>query len=227
MTQPDPNAQAIPQPTLRSIEPTDCEVLLIRHGRSADVVPGSPESYDPPLHEQGVRQAAALAERLRSKRIDAVYSSHLLRAFHTAKPLADQRGLEVQVHRDLEEVRLGDWSKGEFRRRAAAGDPEWLAWSRTGRWDGIPGAEGDAVFRARLAAVIAPLVEAHRGQCIAVVAHGGSIGAYVADLFGIHRSLWLTVENTSVTAVRVGLHGSMVVTANDTHHLYDPVLGQS
>ena len=54
-----------------------------------------------------------------------------------------------------------------------------------------------------------------------------SIGAYVADLFGIHRSLWLTVENTSVTAVRVGLHGSMVVTANDTHHLYDPVLGQS
>ena len=141
--------------------------------------------------------------------------------------VADQRGLEVQVHRDLEEVRLGDWSKGEFRRRAAAGDPEWIAWSRTGRWDGIPGAEGDAVFRARLAAVIAPLVEAHRGQCIAVVAHGGSIGAYVADLFGIHRSLWLTVENTSVTAVRVGLHGSMVVAANDTHHLYDPVLGQS
>lgn len=220
------STQAIPQPTLRSIEPTDCEVLLIRHGRSADVVPGSPESYDPPLHTVGVQQADALAARLRNKTIHAVYSSHLLRAFHTAKPLADQRGLEVQVYPDLEEVKLGDWSKGEFRRRAAAADPEWIAWSRTGRWDGIPGAEGDDVFRARLAGVIDRLVEQHRGECIAVVAHGGSIGAYLAHVFGIHRSLWLTVENTSISSVRVGLYGSMVVTANDCHHLYDPVLGQ-
>lgn len=219
------STQAIPQPTLRSIEPTDCEVLLIRHGRSADVVPGTDESFDPPLHVQGVEQALRLAERLRNKQIHAVYSSHLLRAFHTALPLAEPRGLSVQVHNDLEEVRLGDWSKGEFRRRAAVGDPEWVAWSRTGRWDGIPGAETDDMFRGRLAAVIDRLVDQHRGQCIAVVAHGGAIGAYLAHVFGIHRSLWLTVENTSISQVRIGPHGSMVVTANDCHHLYDPVLG--
>jgi len=220
------STQAIPQPTLRSVDPDDCEVLLIRHGRSADVVPGSPESADPPLHEVGVQQAQRLASRLATKQIHAVFSSHLARAWQTAQPLAEARALEVERFEDLEEIRLGDWANGEFRRRASVADPEWVAWSRTGRWDGIPGGEGDDALRARVAGVVDRLASEHRGQTIAVVAHGGSIGAYVANLMGIHRSMWLTVENTSITQVRIGPYGAMVVTANDCHHLYDPVLGQ-
>ena len=173
---------------------------------------------------QGVEQAARLAARLAGKTIDAVYSSHLSRARQTAQPIADARGLEVTEYVDLEEVRLGDWSNGEFRRRAATADPEWVAWSRTGRWDGIPGGEGDEVFRTRVAGVVNSLAAQHRGECIAVVAHGGSINAYVAHLLGVHRSLWFTVENTSITLVRIGEHGSTLVTINDCHHLYDPVL---
>lgn len=215
---------AVPQPTLRGPEPDECEVLLIRHGRSADVVPGSAESADPRLHTIGVDQADRLAVRLQGKTIHAVYSSHLARARQTAQPLAAARGLTVIEFPDLEEVRLGDWGNGEFRRRAAVGDPEWVAWSRTGRWDGIPGGEGDEPFRTRVSAVIGQLIEQHRGQCIAIVAHGGSINAYVAQLLGVHRSLVFTVENTSITAVRVGAHGPTVVTVNDCHHLYDPVL---
>ena len=46
----------------------------------------------------------------------------------------------------------------------------------------------------------------------------------------MHHSLWLTVENTSITVVRIAAGGSevahFVVVANDCHHLYDPVLGQ-
>ena len=229
MTTPDAaplanSTKAVPQPTLRGPEPDECEILLIRHGRSADVVPGSPESADPALHVVGVEQAERLAQRLAGKKIHAVYSSHLVRARQTAQPLADQRGLPVVEHVDLEEVRLGDWANGEFRRRAASRDPEWVAWSRTGRWDGIPGGEGDDLFRARVTGVIDQLVPQHRGQTIAVVAHGGSINAYVAELLGMHRSLVFTIENTSITAVRLGAHGPTLVTVNDCHHLYDPVL---
>ncbi|MGB8858067.1 MAG: histidine phosphatase family protein [Ilumatobacteraceae bacterium] len=218
------STQAVPQPTLRAPQPDECEVLLIRHGRSADVVPGSPESADPVLHDLGVQQAEQLATRLAGKQIEAVYSSHLARARQTAKPLADARGLPVVEHIDLEEVRLGEWGNGEFRRRAATADPDWEAWSRTGRWDGIPGGEGDDAFRTRVANVINALAQQHRGQCIAVVAHGGSINAYIADLLGVHRSLLFACENTSITAVRIGAVGPTIVTVNDCHHLYDPVL---
>ncbi|HUC33812.1 MAG TPA: histidine phosphatase family protein, partial [Ilumatobacteraceae bacterium] len=66
------STQAVPQPALRGEpHPDECEILLIRHGRSADVVPGSVESTDPPLHVLGVEQAARLAARLQSKQIDA------------------------------------------------------------------------------------------------------------------------------------------------------------
>jgi probable phosphoglycerate mutase len=175
----------------------------------------------------GLDQVQRLARRLHSKPLHAVYSSHLARAVQTATPLAEQRGLRVGVHTDLEEVRLGDWGHGEFRRRAAARDPEWVAWSHTGRWDGIPGGEGDHAFRTRVAGVVEHLAAQHRGQSIAVVCHGGTINAFLAHVLGIHRTMVLTVENTSITTVRIGGHGPTVVTANDCHHLYDPVIGDT
>jgi broad specificity phosphatase PhoE len=220
------STQVVAQPSLHGgLTEDTCELLLIRHGRSADVVPGTPAASDPPLHELGVEQAARLAERLAGKEIHAVVSSHLARARQTAEPLAAARGLTVREHVDLEEVRLGDWSNGEFRRRAASADEQFVAWAATGRWDGIPGGEGDDSLRTRVAAVIDGLADEHRGQTVAVVCHGGVIAAYVAHALGIHRSLWIAVENTSVTVVHHGPVGAFVVTANDCHHLYDPVFG--
>ena len=216
---------AVPQPTLGAMAPDSCELLLIRHGRSADVVPGSAESADPPLHDLGLAQVERLTARLATKTIHAVYSSHLQRARQTAAPLAAVRGLSVVEHVDLEEVRLGDWGHGEFRRRALSRDPEFVAWMRTGRWDGIPAAEGDAVFRARVSAVMESLATKHIGETIAVVAHGGTIAAYLAHVFDIHRTIWMATENTSITVVALHPDGSTVIAINDCHHLYDPVLG--
>jgi probable phosphoglycerate mutase len=226
MSAPEQSTQVVPQPSLHGGRSDDtCEILLIRHGRSADVVPGSPESADPPLHDIGREQAQRLAERLEGKEIHAVASSHLARARQTAEPLATARGLDVEVFVDLEEVRLGDWSDGEFRRRAAANDPEFVAWSATGTWDGIPGGEGDTALRARVATVIDALAARHRGHTVAVVCHGGVIAAYLAHVLGIERSLWMAVENTSVSVVHLGPASTFVVTANDCHHLYDPAFG--
>ena len=74
------DATSVPQPTLDGSIGDGCRVLLIRHGRSADIVPGSSESADPPLHEIGQKQAIAVGARLSNARIDAVYSSHKLEA---------------------------------------------------------------------------------------------------------------------------------------------------
>ncbi|MGA1362404.1 MAG: histidine phosphatase family protein [Ilumatobacteraceae bacterium] len=217
---------AVPQPTLGASAPGAARLLLIRHGRSADIVPGSPDSSDPPLHTDGEAQAHALGQRLRSARIDAVYSSHLRRAHDTAWQVAVHHGLDVVVHEDLEEVRLGDWANGEFRRRAATSDPEFTMWASTGRWDGIPNGESDGEFRARVAERMSRLAERHKGGCAAVVCHGGVINAYVAHLLGTHRSIWMMVENTSITTVSIA-DTATIVTLNDCQHLYDIVTQQA
>lgn len=226
MTSQAPNegtgAAPVPQPTLHGTLSDGCRLLLIRHGRSADVVPGTPDAADPPLHPEGERQAAALGERLRSVRVDAVYSSHLRRAHDTAWQVALHHGLDVVVHEDLEEVRLGDWANGEFRRRAATADPEFVSWASTGTWDGIPNGEGDAAFRNRIAARMQRLAERHAGGCAAVVCHGGVINAYLAHILGTERSIWMMTENTSITTVRIAESVS-ILGLNDCQHLYDLV----
>jgi len=214
----------VPQPTELVDHTASCEVLLIRHGRSADVVPGDPGASDPPLHPEGVEQARRLDERLRDKTIHAIYSSHLARARQTAAPLAVRRGLTTTEFEDLEEVRLGSWANGEFRRMVAERDPKFLEWSRLRRWDNIPGAEGDQVFRTRVSNIIHDLAGRHRGQTIAVVVHGGVIGTFLAHALSMPYSLWMTCENTSISKVRIGADGTHVVTVNDTHHLFDPIL---
>ena len=217
------DSTSVPQPTLDGSIGDGCRVLLIRHGRSADIIPGSAESSDPPLHEIGQKQAIAVASRLSGAQIDAVYSSHLLRALHTAEAIASHHKLEVGVFEDLEEVRLGDWGNGEFRRRAATADPEYVEWAKTGTWDGIPNVEGDQNFRSRVSSRINLLAAQHDGGCIAVVCHGGVINAYVAEMLGTQRSLWMMVENTSITTVKLSATPS-VLTLNDCNHLYDLLL---
>jgi broad specificity phosphatase PhoE len=82
-------------------------ILLIRHGRTEE----NKKSYlgwrDIPLNPAGIEQARAVAVLLAGERIDAVYSSPLSRALETAGPLAEQRGLSVQVRDALKEINYG------------------------------------------------------------------------------------------------------------------------
>lgn len=218
------SSQAVPQPGALVDEEQVCELLLIRHGRSADVIPGSDESLDPPLHDVGHHQAEALARRLHDKEIAAIYASDLARAVQTANYLAASHDLDVQQRQDLREVWLGEWERGEFRRRAQTRDPEWLEFARSGRWDLVPGSEGDDALRTRVARAIGEIAEHHRGGTAAVVVHGGVINAYLAATLETRASWFSLIENTSVTVVLAGAERRILVTVNDCNHLYDPVV---
>lgn len=217
-------ATPVPQPGRVDDALFGTEVLLIRHGESAAVVPGSPESADPPLSERGVEQAAALAARLASKRIDGVWTSDLARARDTGRALADPRGIDVVEREELREVHLGDWELGEFRRRASVQDPEWLAAMAAGRWEAIPGAEADEDLRDRITAGIEAAAAAHHGGTVAVVCHGGAINAWIARFTGAYRSHVVSIENTSVTRLRTDGERWLILGVNDRHHLGDPLV---
>ncbi len=127
---------------------------------------------------------------------------------------------------DLREVHLGDWEGGEFRRRAAALDPEFIRFAEAGRWDAIPGAERDEDLRARTLGAVREVATIHDGGSVAVVCHGGVINAVLAELLRIERSTFTVIDNTSITVLRFAADGrAVVIITNDVHHLYDPVVG--
>jgi len=85
-------------------------ILLIRHGEN-DVMHRRLAGRLPGVHlnDNGRKQAQSLAKALEHAPIEAVYSSPLERAIETAQPLAEKRGLTVQIRPALSEVDYGDW----------------------------------------------------------------------------------------------------------------------
>lgn len=85
-------------------------ILLIRHGENDMLNKGLagrlPEIH---LNEAGQRQAQEIASALAAAPIKAIYSSPMERALETAQPLAQAKGLAVQVLAGLNEVDFGDW----------------------------------------------------------------------------------------------------------------------
>jgi probable phosphoglycerate mutase len=181
-------------------------VLLVRHGESAPARPDEPFELrdghgDPELDPVGVHQAELLADRLQHERIDAIYVTTLRRTHQTAAPLAEKLGLAPVVEPDLREVFLGDWEGGEFRSRAASGDPLFRAIWEQERWDVIPGAEAHENFDERVWRGFQRIVDAHPDGRVMAVAHGGVIGQLLHRVTGSRRFAFSGTDNASVSEV--------------------------
>ena len=82
---------------------TETTILLVRHGESTDNVERRLGSLGPgaPLTDRGRAQASALALRLATRDVAAVYVSPLFRARQTAEILAAATGAPIAENPDL------------------------------------------------------------------------------------------------------------------------------
>jgi probable phosphoglycerate mutase len=206
--------------------PGAATLLLVRHGESAPVregeeVPLLEGQSDPDLDPVGVEQAERLAQRLGDGSIGAIYVTPLRRTAQTAAPLAERLGLEPRVEPDLQEVGLGEWEGGLFRKHVREGHPIALRMREVQRWDVIPGAEPGERFAARVRAGIERIAQAHPDERVVVVVHGGTIGMALSTALGIpERPLALSwADNGSISELVVFGDDWIIRSFNDTAHL--------
>ena len=204
--------------------PGAADLLLIRHGRTEAARPG--ESFplkdghgDPALHPEGEAQAVAVAERLKSDPIAAIYVTTLRRTHQTAAPLAAHLGLTPRVEPDLREVHLGDWDGGLYRIKSAENAPEFQRARTLQEWGEIPNAETTAALHARVHAGLMRIAAVHRDERVAVVVHGGVVGAALALANGCAPLAFLGAANGSIS--RLVIHGERMIVQgfNDCAHL--------
>jgi probable phosphoglycerate mutase len=204
--------------------PGSTELLLVRHGASAPADPERPFPTrdghgDPPLAPEGQEQAERLAERLAVERIDAIYVTSLRRTHETAAPLARRLGIEPVEEPDLREVHLGDWEGGLYRKKAAEGDPLFRQVLSEERWDLIPGAESHESIRDRVLPAVDRIAARHVDQRVAVVVHGGVIGAVLAHATGSRPFAFVAADNASISALVVHEGRWHLRSYNDAVHL--------
>jgi probable phosphoglycerate mutase len=204
--------------------PGSTELLLVRHGASADAVEGESHELlegqgDPPLSEMGRRQAELVAERLEREGCDAIYISSLRRTAETAAPLVARTGLTPVVEPDLREVFLGDWEGGLFRQKVVDQDPVAQQMFAEQRWDVIPGAESTEAFGRRLRGAVERIAAAHVDQRVVVFSHGAAIGQLFSDASGSQPFAFVGADNTSISRLIVTGERWLVRGFNETMHL--------
>jgi len=160
-------------------------IYLVRHGATEltaeDRFAGS---TDVPLSDEGRRQVAALAERLRCDEIAAVYASPMGRTQETARILAAPHCLDIRVEPDLREIDYGHWEE-KTRDEVEAGYPdEYDAWQEDPLTIAPAGGESGIQVLARALPVMRRIVEQHEHRSVIVVAHKGTNRLLVSSLLG-------------------------------------------
>lgn len=209
--------------------PDAVEVVLVRHGASEAALPGKSFPLidgqgDPALSEVGKAQARSVAAALQEEGFSAMFASNLRRTQETARPLAEENGLDVKVLADLREVFLGELEGGGYRIKVAEGDPLVVEVARQERWDVIPGAESPEEFEGRLRSAIEEIAAVvPTGTTAVAFAHGAVIGQFCAMATESRPFAFIHADNGSISRLIVHGDGTWLLRSfNETRHLDTP-----
>lgn len=177
------------------------KVYLLRHGETQYNADGNRYCgrTDIDLTAKGLMQANHVKVLLKSTKIDAVYSSPLLRAKKTAeiasghKPITDERLIEID---------FGHW-EGKTKEQFIREDP--ISWQK---WLGNPeaspagetGEKGSQVVE-RMNSFFEEMKVKHQNETILVVAHNGVNRFFLAQQLGmpIQNYRRIVQQNSSIT----------------------------
>ena len=160
-------------------------LLIVRHGESLG---NRDERFlghtDLGLSELGHRQAAALAEALRDRHIDVVYSSDLCRAQQTVTPTARAHGLDVIPTEKLREIYAGEWENRLFDDLFVYWPQERFLWKNDIGRACPPGGESVADLYARANAAFDEIAAREEGRTVLIGTHATPVRALTARLLG-------------------------------------------
>lgn len=182
-------------------------IYLIRHceamGNLKRVFQGS---TDCDISETGAKQLEYLKECFKNIRLDAIYSSPLIRARKTAEAAAFGKGLEIITRQNLTELNGGVLEGRPFQEafNSIAGLAD--TWNNHPQDFAPEGGEAMRNAYVRIYEEITELVRINRGKTVAAVSHGGVLRCLMCrvlynDINRLKDVPWC--ENTAVTLLKI------------------------
>lgn len=202
------------------------DLYLVRHGETEynrkNIVQGG--GIDSEINATGREQAKALAQRLSSVPVDAVYASTLRRAKQTAEILArPHEPISKTYLRDLEEMAWGVFEgEAPSQARDEAMEAVKKAWRNGSVDQPIEGGESILDVQQRALRAIDHILTREPGRTVLVVTHGRYLRVLLATLldeYGLEQMHELDHSNTCVNRLVYQEEGFQADVLNCTAHL--------
>lgn len=200
-------------------------ILLVRHGESE----GNEKGFfrgrnDFPLTEKGIAQSQALAEALAPLSPSYIFTSPLVRAVATARPIAEATSAPLEKVQGFINMALGPW-EGQPKEEVAQNYPEeWELWLKNPERLHLPGAETLDQVQSRAYSNLQHLIGRHRGETFAVVTHRTVLKALVAACLAISEPYFWRIHFDTAsysTLTFESQRGFSLISLNATSHLAD------
>lgn len=193
------------------------DLLLIRHALPLRVERADGRPADPPLADLGHEQSRRLAEWLVAEHVDALYTSPMQRAVETAAPYAQASGLAPTVEPGVSEFDRDSASYVPMEELKAKDYDAWLQLVENGGFDdGVDPEE----FRTTVVDALEGIIDAHRGETVAVVCHGGVINAWATKVVGLDEHFFFEPLYTGISRFVCSSRGHRsVMSLNEIPHL--------
>lgn len=197
-------------------------LYFVRHGQSEgnlqDLFCGH---TDAPLTDLGRRQARGVASYFDSIHVDAIYASDLIRAYDTALPLSEKKGISIMKSEGLREIFAGQWEGMPF--------PELLKtpmgrvwWEDTGLATPV-GGESVAALQARIVSEVSRIARENEGKSVCIFTHFTPIYALRTHWAGVPLEEMKRMPKPPNASVTVAEYENGVFSAlvkfGDTSHL--------
>jgi broad specificity phosphatase PhoE len=170
------------------------EIILARHGQTewnvGEIYRGR---IDIGLDEVGLKQAELLGKYLSDLKLDAIHSSSLRRALHTANTIARYQEVDVEVANGLVDFDYGEWQglpDTEVRRLYPALHNEWHSNPHMVK---MPSGESLADVRERAVAVVDDVVSRYEGSVV-LVTHRVVNKVLICCLLGLDNSHFWNIK---------------------------------
>jgi len=150
---------------------TDCNVNNICYGW-----------FDCPINEKGITQAKNLGKFFKTKKIDKIISSDLLRAKMTAAYINDELRSPIEFNSSLREINFGDWENVPVKEMQKIDPVNTKLWRDDCEKAVIPNGEQFRDFYNRVSSGFEKIVEENFDKSILIVAHGGAISALLCHI---------------------------------------------
>ncbi len=199
-------------------------LCLVRHGETAWNAERRLQGHlDIPLNENGERQAESTCDALAPLRFDAIYSSDLSRARATAEPAARRLGSTPKPLPGLRERHYGVF-QGLTYEQARQQHPEAYALfeQRDPDFTFPGGGESLAGFQSRVINTLQAIAQAHRGEQILVVTHGGVLDIVHRQCTGkpLHTPRDFEIPNAALNWIAIGEARWDLIAWADRSHLH-------